>query len=235
MPKFVVDIPSHRSALLVTIALLLASCASSTAMAPVRTVTEKSKTHIVKKGDTIYSIAWRHGKDYKSLADANRIASPYTIYIGQRISIRGQKYRSSYARPSAKKTVKIKESAGRLKWDWPMTGKILNGFSLRGKVNKGIDIASQSGTGVKAAADGIVVYAGGNLRGYGKLVIVKHDKRFLSAYGNNRSIRVDEGDSVKSGQKLAEVGSNGSNIAMLHFEIRRDGIPVNPVNYLPAL
>ena len=99
-------------------------------------------------------------------------------------------------------------------------------------VNKGIDIAGKSGDSVVAAAEGLVVYAGGNLRGYGQLVIVKHNNRFLSAYGNNQSLLVSEGERVAKGKVIAHVGKNAMNLEMLHFEIRRDGKPVNPLNYI---
>lgn len=227
--------------------LLLSSCQSGDVNAPVRNIGEHGKYHIVRKGDTLYSIAWRYDNDYKRLAKTNGIAPPYTIYIGQKISIRAQKSTSapgksaaqveksqSRSRSYSKKVTPAIIASGSLKWDWPLEGEIISGFSLQGKVNKGINIAGKTGTGVKAAAAGIVVYAGGNLRGYGKLVIIKHDNRFLSAYGNNRAIRVKEGQGVKVGQVLAEVGSSGANVEMLHFEIRIDGIPVNPVNYLPG-
>jgi len=100
-------------------------------------------------------------------------------------------------------------------------------------VNKGVDIRGKLGESVTSAAAGTVVYAGGGLRGYGKLVIVKHDNHFLSAYGHNRTILVKEGDKVKGGQVVAEIGSSGPNQEMLHFEIRKDGKPEDPLNYLP--
>ena len=106
-------------------------------------------------------------------------------------------------------------------------------FSTTGKVNKGIDIRGGLGESVAAAADGVVVYAGGGLRGYGKLVIVKHNDHFLSAYGHNRAILVKEGEKVKGGQVVAEIGSSGPGKEMLHFEIRRDGKPEDPLLYLP--
>jgi lipoprotein NlpD len=108
---------------------------------------------------------------------------------------------------------------------------VLTGYD--GGVNKGLDISGKPGDRVNAAAEGVVVYAGGGLRGYGKLVIVKHNNQYLSAYGHNRSINVKEGDSVKRGQKLAEIGATGSQQPILHFEIRKSGKPVNPLGYLP--
>ena len=225
-------------ALLLLIVLLLASCQSNNSRAP-------SKYYTVQEGDTLYSIAWKYGKDYRSLARANRIVAPYTIYIDQKIAIRGRKSANtpdgatlvkSQNKPPQSNADFVKEVVASVppKWDWPLRGEVLGDFSLEGKVNKGIDIAGKPGSGVKAAADGVVVYAGSNLRGYGKLVIVKHDHQFLSAYGNNYSIRVDEGKKVKAGDVLGRVGSSDSRIEMLHFEIRKDGIPVNPVDYLPG-
>ena len=226
--------------------MFLTACQSSDVGAPVRNAGESGKYHRVQKGDTLYSIAWRYGKDYKSLAKANKIAYPYTIYLGQKLVIRGRSAQSASKPVARKKTSKSKSTAkssaakssskattSTINWSWPLNGKVIKEFSLDGKVNKGIDIAGSEGNRVNAAADGVVVYAGGNLRGYGKLVIVKHDDRFLSAYGNNRSIRVKEGQKVKQGQALAQVGISASDVEMLHFEIRRDGKPENPISYLP--
>ena len=223
--------------------LMLSACQINDVNAPVTNAGERSKYHVVRKGDTLYSIAWKYGRDYKSLAKANKITAPYTIFVGQKLSIRGAKPASASRTNKPKKRVTkapAKASApaevnNKMNWRWPLKGEIIKGFSLEGKVNKGINIAARAGTGIRAAADGVVVYAGGNLRGYGKLVIVKHNNHFLSAYGNNRTIRVKEGAVVKSGQVLAEVGSSNARVEMLHFEIRRDGKPVNPISYLPAL
>lgn len=123
-----------------------------------------------------------------------------------------------------------------VKWYWPLNGQVVNGFSLQGNINKGLDIAGKNGQPVASAAAGTVVYAGGGLRGYGKLVIVKHSDHFLSAYGNNSDILVKEGDKVRHGKVIAKLGSNGlegSGKQVLHFEIRRDGKPEDPLKYLP--
>ncbi|QDX79818.1 peptidase M23 [Denitratisoma sp. DHT3] len=116
-------------------------------------------------------------------------------------------------------------------WAWPSSGKILAGFSEGS--NKGVDLAGKPGDPVLAAGSGKVVYAGTGLRGYGKLVIVKHDATFLSAYAHNSQILVKEGQSVTRGQKIAEVGSTDADQPKLHFEIRRQGKPVDPTQYLP--
>ena len=118
---------------------------------------------------------------------------------------------------------------------WPTSGKVLTNFSTVNKANKGIDIAGKKGDSVLAAASGEIVYAGSGLRGYGKLVIIKHSKTYLSAYAHNSKILVREGQIVKVGQHIADVGSSGSrtNTAKLHFEIRYNGKPVDPLKLLP--
>ncbi len=196
----------------------------------------------VRGGDTLYSIAFRHGLDYRSLALINGIAPPYTIYPNQVLRLRGSAKQVKKDRgPSASRsppvsTVKVAKPnlpASVARWRWPLKGKVIGYFSLKNPVNKGIDIVGKAGDTVNAAADGVVVYAGGNLRGYGKLVIIKHTDNFLSAYGNNASLAVVEGDRVKAGRTIARVGSTAENKEMLHFEIRRDGKPVDPLRYLP--
>jgi lipoprotein NlpD len=117
-------------------------------------------------------------------------------------------------------------------WQWPLQGQIIDAFSPAGS-KKGIDIAGNPGEPILAASSGKVVYSGGGLVGYGQLIIIKHDQNFLSAYGHNRKLLVKEGEQVRVGQSIAELGSTGTNRAMLHFEIRRDGTPVDPLQYLP--
>ena len=117
-------------------------------------------------------------------------------------------------------------------WAWPSNGKLLAGFSE--PANKGIDLAGRIGDPVLAAAAGKVVYSGQGLRGYGKLVIIKHNKTFLSAYAHNSNILVKEGQSVTRGQRIAEIGNTDSDSPKLHFEIRRFGKPTDPIKFLPA-
>ena len=116
-------------------------------------------------------------------------------------------------------------------WAWPVPGKVIAPFSDSG--NKGLDLAGRSGDPVFAAGDGKVVYAGAGLRGYGELVIVKHNAMFLSAYAHNRKILVKEGQQVTRGQKIAEMGNTDTDSVKLHFEIRKQGKPVDPAPYLP--
>ncbi len=225
--------------------------------------------HKVRAGETLYSIAWRYGRDFRELADANGIQPPYTIYPGQiiRLDRKGQVYQTdkktstlvkrSKKRPAKQleKSVKpsvsnkkiqkpsvtvpsrsvspVRSSGGAVAWQWPHVGKILDRYSVRGKINKGIDIAGRIGDPVRAAADGEVVYAGSGLLGYGNLVIINHNEHYLSAYAHNRRILVKEGERVKAGQVIAELGATGTRTPKLHFEIRRDGKPVDPLKYLP--
>jgi len=211
--------------------------------------------HEVQKGETLFSIAWRYGWDYKTLASANSIAPPYTIHPGQKINV-GQsdivmtkrpakanktltkwKPASTANTPSAYKsepnTTKSTISTPVGQWNWPASGKVIAKFSSKAPINKGIDIAGRLGESVTAAAAGTVVYAGSGLLGYGNLVIIKHDETFLSAYAHNRTLLVKENQQVKAGEAIAEIGSSGTDSVKLHFEIRRHGKPVDPLIYLP--
>jgi lipoprotein NlpD len=125
-------------------------------------------------------------------------------------------------------------SSGGVNWRWPSDGKVIAAYVSGDPTRQGIDIAGKSGDPVHAAADGEIVYSGNGLIGYGELIIVKHNANFLSAYGHNRSRLVKEGDKVKAGQAIAEMGASAGSRDELHFEIRKNGKPVNPLEYLPA-
>lgn len=125
-------------------------------------------------------------------------------------------------------------SAGGVSWRWPGNGKIVGTYVSGDQTRQGVDIAGKAGDPVQAAADGEVVYSGNGLLGYGELIIVKHNTSFLSAYGHNRKRLVQEGDKVHAGQQIAEMGSSASSREELHFEIRKNGKPVNPLDYLPV-
>ncbi|MFA7606068.1 MAG: peptidoglycan DD-metalloendopeptidase family protein [Rhodocyclaceae bacterium] len=129
--------------------------------------------------------------------------------------------------PATTATTAPKSSA----WIWPASGRLIAGFNEAS--NKGVDIGGNPGDPVVASAGGKVVYSGSGLRGYGKLVIIKHDENYLTAYAHNRELLVKEGDSVTQGQKIAELGSTDADKPKLHFEIRRQGRPVDPMSYLP--
>lgn len=119
-------------------------------------------------------------------------------------------------------------------WIWPTPGKVVGTYAAGDPTRQGIDIAGEAGQPVRAARDGEVVYSGAGLIGYGELIIVKHSPELLSAYGHNRVRLVKEGDKVKAGQKIAEMGKNAANRVLLHFEVRKNGKPVDPLPLLPA-
>lgn len=124
--------------------------------------------------------------------------------------------------------------SGVLSWTWPADGQIIGRFSAAATGNRGIDIAGSRGDPVRAAEAGEVVYAGSGLLRYGDLVIIKHNDQFLSAYAHNDNILVREGEQVQRGQRIATLGSTGIDRTMLHFEIRQNGNPVDPLRFLPA-
>lgn len=218
--------------------------------------TISSDIHIVKPGQTLYEIAFEYGCDYRDLALANHIQAPYVIYPNQKLSLKKAKApilkrkitpakvsNTPLAKPSPTppKMTPTKPNKAPMPslqrfdnaWDWPVKGKIVKSYSLGYNLNKGIDIAGRLGEDVKAAASGNVVYSGSGLRGYGQLVIVKHNDTFLSAYAHNSQLLVKEGDVIKKGQVIAKMGRSDSDNIKLHFEIRKNGQPINPLTVLP--
>jgi len=322
---------TSRFLLLVSLALLLGACAS-TGPAPVEDLnggsrvvahetpapardTASGRSYQVQRGDTLYSIAFRHGLDYREIAAWNRIAAPYTIYVGQTLKL-GAPVASTQRTPTAvaskpsttkpaiasanapsapaptpfeplERTPSPSSAAtnaepvsgsattaapvpkppaaplpastpatpppaaapvpatspppaadttatvGEVSWRWPADGTLVGAFVAGDQTKQGIDISGKSGDPVRAAADGTVVYSGNGLVGYGELVIIKHNASYLSAYGHNRKRMVKEGDRVKAGQVIAEMGSSSASRDSLHFEIRKNGKPANPLDYLP--
>jgi len=212
-------------------------------------------TVVVRRGQNVYRIATENGLTALDLAIWNDIGSPYTIYPGQRLRLYpgGQtgvavKPAAPLSKPSASTSASTSASAvparpstpsvvvpaaSNVAWRWPADGLVLAGFASGDPTRQGVDIAGKAGQPVRAASDGVVVYSGSGLVGYGELVIVKHDDQWLSAYGHNRARLVNEGQVVKAGQQIAEMGRSGASRDMLHFEIRYNGKPVNPQQYLP--
>ena len=131
-----------------------------------------------------------------------------------------------------KTTVVKTPTNNNLKWLWPTDGIIRTTFLASNPARKGISISGKEGQAIKAAEAGVVVYSGNGLLGYGELIIIKHNEQYLSAYGHNKSLKVKEGESVTRGQVIAELGSTGTNVNNLHFEIRKNGKPVNPLDYV---
>lgn len=218
---------------------------AATALPPVRVSQPKyGATAVVQRGQTVYRIATENGITALDLALWNDIPPPYTIYPGQRLRLYPSDRREPPARASAAPppasapppatAVTPPPAAGELAWRWPAEGAVVTSFAGGDPTRQGIDIAGKAGQPVRAAADGVVVYSGSGLVGYGELVIVKHNDQWLSAYGHNRARLVNEGALVKAGQQIAEMGRSGASRDMLHFEIRYNGKPVDPRAYLPA-
>jgi lipoprotein NlpD len=141
---------------------------------------------------------------------------------------------ASAAKPAAAPVPAAVATGGdeELNWIWPAKGSVIGEFDE--SKNKGVDIAGAAGDPVLASADGKVVYAGAGLRGYGNLIILKHNNTYLTAYAHNQSLLVKEDQVVKKGQKIAEMGNSDTDKVKLHFEVRRQGKPVDPLKYLPA-
>ncbi|SQD79000.1 peptidoglycan DD-metalloendopeptidase family protein [Moritella yayanosii] len=247
----------------------------------------------VKKGETLYAIAWRSNQDFKFLAALNQIPDPYQIYPGQVLKLKGKIPASVYKKPTpvkiakttnsnankstaktsikaplkplvkpatittvtaktsdrpptkskppvnAKPVVKVVKpnamvSNNKLKWSWPASGKLIRTYSTSKSGQQGVNIAGSLGRNIIASENGRVVYSGNGLRGYGNLIIIKHNDDYLSAYAYNQKLLVKEQQWVKAGQKIATMGNSGPNSgAELYFEIRYRGKPVNPMRYLP--
>jgi lipoprotein NlpD len=209
-----------------------------------------SQVYRVRSGDTLYAIAWRYQLDYQTLAGWNDIRSPYLIHPGQELILVDpaglpQERRPVRSRSVAAATKTVRHKPVRVKtaspagpppkdFRWPTDGKVVRKFEGSKSKSQGIDIAGREGQPVHAVADGKVVYSGSGLAGYGRLVIVKHNEDYLSAYAHNSKLHVREGDQVKAGQLIASMGIAEQNQARLHFEVRRQGRPVDPLKYLPA-
>ena len=237
-----------RARLVLAAALLAAACAPR-APAPVveRAPAPPARPlyRVVNPGDTLYSIAWEADLDHRRLARWNRIPPPYRIRPGQRLRLRPPSGAADRAapgrasapaprgqRPAGRRPVPAAGAAA-VVWQWPLRGRVIRRFNPRRR-SKGIDIAAPAGTPVRAAAAGRVVYRGSGLRGYGRLIIIKHDETFLSAYAHNKKILVRQGQRVRRGERIATVGRSGTDRDKLHFEIRHRGRPVDPLRYLPG-
>lgn len=233
--------------------------------------------YTVLRGDTLFSIAFRYGLDFRRLAAANAIPAPFTIFPGQKLRLaeadpppvakpapkvapkttprvvvkapapkatQSPGTVTSQAAPQVTTTAAPGKSSGNASkpvaavtsikvsgWRWPVSGKVTRRFETN--LHKGVDISGKRGDAVIATAGGSVVYAGTGIAGYGLMLIVRHNDEYLSAYGHNDALLVGEGDVVRAGQKIAERGSSGTDSVKLHFEIRRRGRPVDPLQLLP--
>lgn len=230
---------------------ILNGCSGQVKYAKVEDVTSSNKVsrgiHVVDNGESLYSISFRYGRDFRNLAAINGIKYPYKILPGQKILLNIDTYklekytskltnnrqtRSNTQREQNPITDKIqlKQEVNHADWVWPAEGKSVSKFSSSNKFNKGIDISVNNSMYVVSASDGLVVYRGTGLKGYGKLIIIKHGEEFLSAYAHNDEFLTNEGQWVKKGQQIAKIGDE---MKTLHFEIRKNGKPVDPLLYLP--
>lgn len=225
-----------------------------------------AKTYQVKAGDTLYSIAWYSGNDYRDLAKINKISPPYRIQPGQVLHLaklfntikaisnkstgpaskviinqsvdpsKKQAYGKSEENVSkgsiGSVTVRFPERVN--SWQWPTFEPVSRGFSVKEQGNKGLDFLGKIGLPILVAANGKVVYTGNALRGFGKLIIIKHTDAYLTAYAHNDKMLVKEKQWVKAGQKIATMGRSGTDKVKLHFEVRYKGKSVDPLRYLPS-
>lgn len=185
------------------------------------------ETYEVRPGDTLYRIAARHGLDHRDVARWNRLGDGSLIYPGQRLRLRPPA--ASGPAPATIATGTEPPPA----WRWPAEAEVAQRFGESRRTASGILLSGRPGQPVVAAAGGEVVYAGSGLAGYGLLAIVRHDAHWLSAYGHNAELRVREGDRVTAGQEIGRMGAGAGLPGALHFEIRRDGEPVDPLAWLP--
>lgn len=181
----------------------------------------------IKPGDTLFGIAWRYGLDMQELAHWNGISDWNRIYAGNRLRLEP---------PSGVERKKViaprVTRAGQAGWQWPVRGEVLREFVPNKPGHQGLKIRGTRGQAIVAASDGEVAYSGTGLSGYGRMVIIKHDKNTLSAYGYLQQALVREGQRVRQGEQIATMGISPQNVAALHFETRRQGRPVNPYGFI---
>lgn len=235
---------------------------SSPAVLPQRAATVQRTpvnvtSHTVRAGQTLYSIAFQYDLDFRSLALANQLRAPYTIFVDQKLNLNVTNVSRDAGQSAVNSSVgtavsdnSVAQSQGGLsrtggvlrqpiqssnstpQWAWPHSGRIISDFRDAG--NKGLDIAGELGDPVLAASAGDVVYSGRGVQGSGNLIIIRHNDRYLSAYAHNSAMLVGEGSRVAAGDKIAEVGPNPAGVPMLHFEIRLAGKSIDPSELLPS-
>ena len=220
-----------------TIGLALSGCAGNSSEG-----SYSGSVYTVKRGDTLSRISRMTGTSVRDLARMNGISPPYTIEVGQKLKVSGASS-SSAKKSTTSKTAKVVPSSavpqsswppvGQRCWRWPASGKVVMKYSTSEGGNKGIDIAGSRGQPVYAAGAGKVVYVGNQLRGYGNLVMIKHNEDYITAYAHNDKLMVNNGQSVKIGQQIATMGSSDADSVRLHFQIRYRATAIDPLRYLP--
>ena len=229
----------------------------------------EQRVHVVRAGETLFSIAWANGVDQRDLARWNGIKNPDLIQVGQRLRLsppsttgaQAKSAKSAAAPATHGSTAAGSTAAGATstggastskstaakppaepplpnlpppQWTWPVDGQVVTRFGSHEGIATGVGIGGHAGDSVRAAAAGRVVYAGSGLVGYGQLVIIKHNETYLTAYGYNSELLVMQGPDVARGQKIASMGLGPERQPRLHFEIRRNGVPVDPLQFFPG-
>ena len=227
----------RRLLMCLTIGLALSGCAGNSSEG-----SYSGSVYTVKRGDTLSRISRMTGTSVRDLARMNGISPPYTIEVGQKLKVSGASS-SSTKKSTTSKTAKVVPSSavpqsswppvGQRCWRWPASGKVVMKYSTSEGGNKGIDIAGSRGQPVYAAGAGKVVYVGNQLRGYGNLVMIKHNEDYITAYAHNDKLLVNNGQSVKIGQQIATMGSSDADSVRLHFQIRYRATAIDPLRYLP--
>jgi lipoprotein NlpD len=192
--------------------------------APTPAAASRPATHTVKPGETLYAIARKYGLKPADLGRWNGLGDGNLIRVGQELRLQPRGAAAATAAPSGPP----------VRWGWPASGSVAATFGASRAAPTGMLIDGAVGDPVRAAADGVVVYAGNGLAGYGELLIVKHTEQWLSAYGHNSALLVREGQRVSAGQDIARMGLGPAQRPLLHFEVRRNGVPVDPAPLLPA-
>ncbi|MBA2711914.1 MAG: peptidoglycan DD-metalloendopeptidase family protein [Tatlockia sp.] len=252
--KLFESINMYKKMCVLIVMFFLVGCGTRTSLAPVvelkwQPQRPEQRIHRVRSRETLYAVAFRYDIDHRQLAAINHLHPPYTLHVGQILRVRGGKafipqtryverprvysrYQASKKQPSYRDFRKpnYEQNSGG-KWLWPVNGRLAANFiPQQGK--KGIDIAGVKGEKIRATSSGVVAYAGSGLSGYGNLIIIKHNNQLLTAYGNNSRNLVTEGQNVKAGQDIAEIGVIDRRFWGVHFEIRKNGKPVNPLDFL---
>lgn len=236
----------HFRIVVLLLSLLLTACSSDKAAKSSRNEgTFSGSVYTVKRGDTLSRISRMTGSSVGELARNNGISPPYTLRVGQKINVKGKS-----GSTSSKQTVVAKSSPSRTSgsssvakvalppvgskcWRWPTSGNVVESFSNNDGGNKGIDISGKRGQPIYASAAGTVVYVGNQLRGYGNLVMIKHNEEYITAYAHNDTMLVNTSQKVTAGQKIATMGSTGADSVRLHFQIRYRATAIDPLRYLP--
>ncbi|MDQ8951847.1 peptidoglycan DD-metalloendopeptidase family protein [Acinetobacter rudis] len=254
LPKFWTNSVIITGAVLSSI--YLTGCASKPQYSTTTRYAAAPDRYVVRSGDTLSAISSRYGLDYIKVAQMNDIASPYRIYVGQTLRLKGnvrndrittqplntnagQIQRQQVVVPNTTNTntntttATVQPNRSAIRWIRPTTGAVIENFNAAKDI-KGIRYGGNVGDPVYAAADGQVVYAADGLPEYGRLVLIKHNGGYISAYAHNSKLLVKSGENVVAGKKIAEMGSTGTNRVMLEFQIRLDGKPTDPVNLLPS-